>query len=135
MGEAESVDVAVAEEEHARDESPDQGDGREHRIGQVSEGEDNRGDDDWHDFAGDQPQQTKEEVALQEKLLHQGPYDVGPAVQWQREGSVQAMQGVSPRGNQDRKTGEQESGSDDPEGLEESLAAEAEPGPSFTASQ
>ena len=32
----------------------------------MSEGEDSGGDDDWHDFAGYQAQQTKEEVALQE---------------------------------------------------------------------
>jgi hypothetical protein len=42
MSQPEGVDVAIAQEEHARDRSPDERKGRENWIGQVRNGEDDR---------------------------------------------------------------------------------------------
>jgi hypothetical protein len=51
VGDAESIDVPIAQKEHACDGSPHQGDGRQNWIGQVRQREYDRRHDDGHRLA------------------------------------------------------------------------------------
>ena len=74
----------------------------------AGRGEDGRG------LTRQQPQQPQQEIALQQKLLHDGPHDVTPSMQVNGRRSVQAVQRVGSPGEEDHTRREHESNSKDP---------------------
>lgn len=123
--EAEGVDVAVAQKEEARDSSPDEGDRRQDRVGQVGERKDCSGYGDRESPAGEKPEQAQKKIALQNELLHKGPYDVAASVEGERRIAVQRMQAAGAPGDEDGEAREYERDGYDPERGDETFAAKS----------
>jgi hypothetical protein len=113
--EAQRVEVAVAKEDHAGGESPDESDDGEERIGKVSEGEESTGRDNRAALAGEDAKQAEQNEALQEKLLHERPDGIAPECLDEMSGAVRQVQRVESQGEGDGDRCDEERWAEDPE--------------------
>src|SRR5271165_667066 len=72
------VEIAIAQEEKAGDDSPDKRDGREQRIGEVGEAEERGSERDALPALPCEAKETRQKIAIDEELLHERPCEVSP---------------------------------------------------------
>lgn len=126
MSEGQGVEAAVAQEERAGDGSPEEGERNENRVRDVGEGEEECGEDYSRDAGEAETQQAKQDVNLQDELLHEGPERVLEDVLEGGQRSIEVVEGVQALSGKHGGGGEGERGGDDPERWEEAAEAEAE---------
>ncbi len=125
VGQAESVEAAVAKEKLAGGQAPDQRDDGENGAGQMGDGEQAGGGDHRHLDVRQESKQAQEKEIQEEKLLKEGPNCVSPVTLDEQCGGSWDVGGVELRSQADGCGGEQQGEDDDPEGTQKSSAAEA----------
>ncbi len=124
LSQAERPEVAIAQEQRARDDAPYQRGCGEHEIGQVRRGEERSGERHSGGFTRDQAQHSVHEIVLQKKLLVDGPEQVAGDVG--EIGFVERMQRADFRCDEDAQGSERCCGRQDPQRGNEAAPAQAE---------
>jgi hypothetical protein len=124
VGEGQRIEVAIAEEERAGDGSPYYGERDEDWIRDVGGGEEDRGQRDSWIPQNAEAEEAREDVDLQDELLHQRPERVSQQVCDDGQRSVEGMQGVQVNREGDAGERDQDGGGDDPKRGEQAAQAE-----------
>lgn len=80
VGERQRVEIAIAQKEQTGEGSPDEREDCEHRVGDVSQGEEQRHQRDGPPTVRNQAKHARQEITLQKELLHERPDEVSPDV-------------------------------------------------------
>ena len=124
LRQTESVEIAIAPEQRARDCSPGQRCGRERKIRQVRHREQHRGQADRGAFAREKTREPRHEQIVHQKLLVKRPQDVAGNVL--EVAFIQRMQGADLLGDQQAGDSQHDGGGKNPERGRHTATAQAE---------
>jgi len=116
VGHAQRVEIAIAKEEKAGDDSPDKREEGKQRIGDVGKAEEQGSEGDALPAARSEAQEARQKIAVYKELLHERPDEVSRHVGDEgRTLSEETVQGVQAKGQPYGQCGQHEREADDPE--------------------